>query len=97
MTKVEAKLLAAIFGGLILWLRVVVLQDLFGWFVVPLGFGALSWYHAAGLLTLKVFLFSGLPKRDDPPTDWRWVLTGSVLTTLFCWGLGWLFHVLEVL
>lgn len=75
----------------------IILQDMWAWFVVPLGVPAVEHWHAFGLITLVGFLkvkgtdfrieriAQKTADKDDPN-----VLFGLYLVELFCWGLGYL-------
>lgn len=77
----------AVFGfGLgISALRGFVVQDLWGWFVAPLGIAELSYWQAWGMSAFVGFLVVdwSLERGDDPVTP----MVGSTLYTLVVWGL----------
>lgn len=76
--------LIAIAVGLALF-NAVVLQVMWGWFVVPMGAPAIGLAHAYGL-TLLLTLFRRFPDKSE---DLSWV-TKRIVANLFALLLGWI-------
>lgn len=89
---------------LVSFLGAVVLLDMWGWFIVPLGGVPVGFWHAMGLLTFLSLMQLGLyqAKRDNVASDDPWFM-GSVFKTvlytcgyLVIWGLGAIWHHLMI-
>jgi len=85
---------------LLLWLptsmvlNALILRDLWGWFVVPLGVPTLGIAHAAGISTFVRFVTYSLSAKQDTREDksiW-FIVTASALIMALTWGLGWVLH-----
>lgn len=75
----------------VLTLRGVVIRDLWGWFVVPLGVQPL-WLTQAMGISVFAALLTHFPKLDDEKPNWARAKRGMVVSItipLFAWGLGW--------
>jgi hypothetical protein len=78
----------------------VVLQDLWLWFVVPLGAVAIGQWHAMGLATIIRLCTFSISKDEidnevsDKVTFTRYV--AAIAVPLFMWGLGWIYHTLMI-
>ncbi len=87
----------ALFIGLPLsvWLGATVLQDLWTWFIVPLGLPVVTKVHAYGL-ALAIGIFTGTPAviakltMNFESKKYEWAI--GTLTYLFAWGMGALIH-----
>jgi hypothetical protein len=89
-------------GKALLWLlmipvglcfKAVVVQDLWGWFVVPLGVPAVGMVHALGLCLVGWIFSCGLDniKEKQSQATWhRWAMLQVVV--LIVWGYGALFN-----
>ena len=69
----------------------VALQDLWGWFVVPLGVSAITFWHALGFSTLISALTAQADSASlEAPETARWIVNTIFppLKWLFAWGLG---------
>lgn len=72
----------------------LVLQDLWGWFVEPLGAPKIGLIQAVGLLLIVAFA-RGLPKRSDHEMTFRRTFSWAGSRLLFVslgWGLGAIWH-----
>jgi hypothetical protein len=68
----------------------VVTQDLWGWFIVPLGVVPLGYAHAFGINVL-VSRFTPQPRKlDDRPYGER--IPQVIMALLLYWGIGALLH-----
>lgn len=69
-----------------------VASSLWGWFVVPLGLSAISYWHAVGLCCLLTLFVGGQPPADDR-TDIRddilYEALAAVLKPAFMLLVGW--------
>jgi hypothetical protein len=83
---------AFFFGILTLMLQGVVFQDMWGWFIVPLGVMALSWEHALGLWFFIRWCGHSRTTHDDEDENAPLKNVAAALgVTLVIWGLGWAF------
>lgn len=89
--------MGVLFVALVL-LRAVVLKDLWGWFVVPLGVPGIGMAHAVGISTIASLLTSSptTSRKDEKDTnkfaDGISVLILSGVLSLFAWGIGAVVH-----
>jgi len=82
------------------FLGAVVLVDMWGWFVAPLGVASITFWHAMGLLSLLSLMKLGVAqvKNDDAEADKEWwsdTLFQIIHFTagyLFAWGFGAIWH-----
>jgi hypothetical protein len=72
-----------------LWLRALVLVDLWVWFAVPLGVMAIGKAHAYGLCVLFT-MFEGYRHNPDEDNSMGAVIVGTVVFPLVVWFFGWL-------
>ncbi|MBC7168759.1 MAG: hypothetical protein H5U23_15555 [Phenylobacterium sp.] len=98
MKHLNAFLLNQLLGTPVLLLGAVVLQDLWSWFVTPLGVPALVFWQAAGIIvligTFKMNLARHpLKDEDDHPIAATIVrLVALTLGYLMAWGYGVVWH-----
>lgn len=84
---------AAIFAPVVA-IEGVVISDLWGWFIAPLGVPGIGWAHAAGiavLIGLLVHQAKPKNKNDEDKPAWEKIADAGLLA-LFLWGMGWLVH-----
>lgn len=86
------KIIGAIaIGFLIVVLRAVVIQDLWLWFLVPLGLPEIGFAHAGGMGIAVIFI-AGVrdrPYKDAPAVE---TLAGDLAFTFLAWLMGALWH-----
>jgi hypothetical protein len=79
-------------------LSAIIIQDMWGWFIVPLGVVAIGKAHALGLSTFISYFKIGLasskevstdPKLKDQPLVW---FLGMVAIMLMSWGTAAIIH-----
>ena len=72
----------------------VALQDLWGWFIVPLGVGSLLFWQALGLSLVVGTMTMRFTPQDleaDEDVSWKVNTFGPTLRWLLAWGIGALF------
>ena len=70
----------------------VVLKDLWGWFIVPLGVPQLSVIHAIGVSLVVRLMTYDIPKGDDEMSDTIARIISALLYLLAVWGIGAIVH-----
>ncbi|WP_413460726.1 hypothetical protein [Herbaspirillum huttiense] len=90
------------FFGVIFYLAVMaaatlwngyVASTLWGWFIVPLGVSAITYWHAVGLSAVVGVFFGGsfsLRSDGESPVEAAFEdILKAALVPLFCLGIGW--------
>lgn len=78
-------ILTTLLGGL-------VLQDLWGWFIVPLGVMQISIVHAIGISLVVRLVTYTIPKGNEDMGDTLSRVIASILYLLAVWGIGFIVH-----
>ena len=98
MKHLNAFLLSQTLGIPVALLGGVVLQDLWGWFVAPLGLPALAFWQAVGIITLVAVFKMNLARQpvkdeDEQPIAAAMLrLVAVTLGYLMAWGYGVIWH-----
>lgn len=80
---------------LVIVLTGLALEDMWGWFIVPLGAVAIGQWHALGLATMIRMCTYIIPRdemeRLEDSVYYPRMIT-SLLVILAGWGMAWLYH-----
>lgn len=73
-----------------LFLGALVVQDIYTWFVVPLGAPTLNYWHVFGLLNFKALMVYGLMKKEEDNSSEQALakLLSYLIFLLFIWASG---------
>jgi len=74
---------------LLVFLRGFALKCMWGWFVMPLGVMALSFWHALGL-SVTLLAFTGRSSSTDPKESFGMRVAVAICVTLLLLGVAWL-------
>lgn len=89
----RAAIAAAIFVPVVA-IEGLVISDLWGWFVSPIGVPGIGWAQAAGIACLVgLLVHQPKPKNKNDEDNPAWEkLIEAGLMAMFMWGMGWLVH-----